>query len=213
MTDLPVLSVPTIATPHPYRHPKAAGTVPATDSLRYDCDRSSGSIGSDDRDAPLTLPPPKQRGLSPQLSRSVTTVTDLPVLSVPTIATPHPYRHPKAAGTVPATDSLRYDCDRSSGSIGSDDRDAPLTLPPPKQRGQSPQPGRSVTTVNYLPVLSVLMMVPDPPTSPSPKQRGQSPQLSRCVTTVNYLPVLSVLTMVPAPPRPPPPSCRNCPRN
>ena len=75
----------------------------------------------------------------------------------------------------------------------------PLTSPPSKLRGQSPQAGQQVTILANLRVLSVLMTVPALLISRPSKLRGLSPQAGRQVTIVVNLRVLSVLTVVPAP--------------
>ncbi|MFM7038363.1 MAG: hypothetical protein ACKO2L_11645, partial [Planctomycetaceae bacterium] len=117
----------------------------------------------------------------------------------------------KAVGTVPATGSACNACDQPSGSVDSDGRPIPPTPPAPKLRGQSPQPGRLVTPVTSLRVLSILTGDPVPPTSPVPKLWGQSPQPGRLATPVTSLRVLSILTDNPFSPTLPPPKLRGSP--
>ncbi|MGV2335542.1 MAG UNVERIFIED_CONTAM: hypothetical protein LVR18_15980 [Planctomycetaceae bacterium] len=121
--------------------------------------------------------------------------------------TAHPHRPLKAAGTVPAGGSLCNDCYESSGARVYDKNPA-AHLPPPKPRGLSPRPRRSVTNSMGPQVLSVLSNEPAPPAPSSPKPRGRSPQPGRSVTNSTDLQVLSSLTIVTAPLTPPPPKLR-----
>jgi hypothetical protein len=104
------------------------------------------------------------------------------LLQTPRISRPIRRSLSPAVGLVPATESLINDDYESSGFIGSDESSSPAHAapPPPKLRGLSPQPGRCVTTITNLRVLSVLTKVPAPLTLPPPRRScGDCPNTVR----------------------------------